>query len=158
MDETLNLAIMWASILLISALVVAIYILNKKIKLDKIFKEQNIMYLNEKLSKKANAVVYDLLNAEKNKMFSNDITKMKFYGMGRELPVALELSADGRQLHIISFEEIKSNHLMIFSFVGSVKYQSFEISFDGGETKTPIVYMEYKKYSNRIDKLLKGGN
>ncbi len=118
--------------LLLQALGLGVFIIVKRI----IISRRLIISGDAVTSSREQVLFYDIANVRRNKQFWNaDLKKIKVYAMGLEITsVAFKTDdfADGIKL---MFSGMMNSANEILHLIGSIKYDLWEISFDGGITR-----------------------
>ncbi len=109
-----------------------LYILVKKI----ISSKRLLIYGDAVTSVREQVLFYNIANVRKNKQFWNsDLKKIKIYAMGLEISSVAFKTDDYPNGIKVMFSGMMNSAKEILHLIGSIKYDLWEISFDGGVTR-----------------------
>ncbi len=150
----------WASLLIIIAVaitIVAYFMYNKKQRCD-LVKKTPIIYANVESTIEKDSLVYRVANLGKipGLLDANDYD-VKVFGMAGELTSKIEKTPGKNYFDVVAPISLKEDQRLVVSYIGSVKYQSFSVSIDGGDTKYPLIFVDSELIGKKVESRMEGG-
>ncbi len=144
-------------IIILSVLLIVSYIIYQKKQKSDLVNKTPIIYGNLDLSAERDSICYRVANIGNLPGVAKALPQeVKLFGMAGEVDITVEKTPGRDYFDVIAPDAIKVNHRIVVGYVGSVKYQAFQVSIDGGDTKYPLVFVDAEEIGYKVNEKIGG--